>query len=621
MKSFCLGLCSLLFFQAMTSGAENQPLVSGARQWGDFIETNFPFFSSVLDARDLGKGFPTNNLTPRGVILNLGNDCWACFDVDLLRVSAIWQGKGVTPVSMSQISYHDPGTKAQEGQTVLPRIIGTPWIATGIYPGWQTGEEELLADPREPGLDPREVGRGPLPASVGRFKAVRLTKAGAVLDYEVAGTSVSESITSAIHEGEFVVTRRFHLDEHARPLRLLLGNDAPPGQKSPGFSSITQPESGGPGLLTAIKGPGGAWVVSVPSATTPTEFSVRIASIAKVAVPRSESRFDHITASAPARWPQVLTTHGTLSPATNSFVVDNIRLPNDNPWHRNIRLADIAFFRDGRAAAVTFDGDVWMISGLRGDLREVKWRRFTSGLHEPLSLCIRNEEIFVFDRNGIWRLKDTNGDDEADVHELFSNAFTQTAETREFATGIRPAPDGSFVISKGGIQMTTLGKHNGSVLRVSPDGQSVEVLGTGLREPFIGVNPETGMVTASDQQGHYVPTTPLHIIRDQQFHGFLSVLQPKGQYPAPIAEPLTWIPYPVNASGAGQVWLAGAKMGALNGALIHLGYYRPEVFAVRLNQRGSKPQAAVLSVTRDLEFAPLHGAVNPADGQLYVAGF
>src|SRR5690606_24738649 len=95
----------------------------------------------------------------------------------------------------------------------------------------------------------------------------------------------------------------------------------------------------------------------------------------------------------------------------------------------------------------------------------------------------------------------------------------------------------------------------------------------------------------------------------------------KEKYPAPIAEPLTWIPHPINASAAGQVWLTGAKMGALNDALIHIGYNRPELFLVLLNQRTERLQAAVLSLTRDLDFAPLNGAVNPTDGQLYVTGF
>src|SRR5207244_7469798 len=158
------------------------------------------------------------------------------------------------------------------------------------------------------------------------------------------------------------------------------------------------------------------------------------------------------------------------------------------------------FFKYGRAAAGTFDGDVWMIAGLRGELSEVSWRRFASGLHEPLGICIREDDLFVFDRNGIWRLRDSAGRGEADVHELFSNAFAQTAETREFATGMRLAPDGSFIIAKGGQQSSTIGKHNGTVMRVSPDGREGTVLGWGLRMPFIGVHPKTGLVTASDQQ-------------------------------------------------------------------------------------------------------------------------
>jgi len=40
------------------------------------------------------------------------------------------------------------------------------------------------------------------------------------------------------------------------------------------------------------------------------------------------------------------------------------------------------------------------------------------------------------------------GTGEASVYELFSNAFTQTAETREYAQAMKLAPDGSFIIAK-----------------------------------------------------------------------------------------------------------------------------------------------------------------------------
>ena len=270
---------------------------------------------------------------------------------------------------------------------------------------------------------------------------------------------------------------------------------------------------------------------------------------------------------------------------------------------------------------MTLDGDVWMVRGLQQPNGPITWKRFASGLHEPMTLAIRDDELHVFDRNGIWRLLDTNGDGEADVHELFSNAFAQTADNREFPSTLRLAPGGEFVIAKGGQEAATIGKHNGSVLKISADGRTATVLGYGFRQPQVGVNVRTGLVTASDQQGHYIPSTPLHIVKDRQFYGFLSDKLPREVYPAPIAEPLTWIPHAVNASAVSQVWLFDARMGPLNDQLVHIGFNNPELFRVLLNNRGSRPQAAVVSITRAFEFPPLNGSVNPADGQLYLAGF
>ena len=110
-------------------------------------------------------------------------------------------------------------------------------------------------------------------------------------------------------------------------------------------------------------------------------------------------------------------------------------------------------------------------------------------------------------------------------------------------------------------------------------------------------------------------------MRDRQFYGFLSDKLPREVYPAPIAEPLTWIPHAANASAMSQVWLFDARMGPLTDTLIHIGYNNPEIFRVLLNQRASRPQAAVVSVTRAFDYPPLNGSVNPADGQLYLAGF
>ena len=96
------------------------------------------------------------------------------------------------------------------------------------------------------------------------------------------------------------------------------------------------------------------------------------------------------------RWKQVVRLPLPVLRSDSVLNLEEIPLPLENPYGRAVRPADVNFFATGRAALVTYDGDVWLCDGLQPGSREVVWRRFTSGLHEPLSIRVRNEEIFVF---------------------------------------------------------------------------------------------------------------------------------------------------------------------------------------------------------------------------------
>src|SRR5690606_34165789 len=52
-------------------------------EFGDFVEEGFPFITSALDIREIGSEFPSFNVVSRGMIIKLGNDAYACFDMDL----------------------------------------------------------------------------------------------------------------------------------------------------------------------------------------------------------------------------------------------------------------------------------------------------------------------------------------------------------------------------------------------------------------------------------------------------------------------------------------------------------------------------------------------------------
>lgn len=637
---------SAFLILAASLSAQKSGTAATPSPWGDFVEKDFPFFSSVLDCRDLGEGFPKDNLTPRGLILNLGHNLWACFDTDLFRIACIWEGEEgkppVTPEALAPGSYHIAGQKTKDGQDFLPKPIGKVWLANGIYPGWQVGEQPSFTDPREPAPSKEEVGRGPV-ATIGPFEAISLTQSGPCISYRINGRLIKEW---------HVVTGDKRLISAHRIINIEKGKDT--------LTSIHGVFRGENGLTRASKSKTGVLKKIDPKLQQPRllaivnpinddqnfSFSLNIdkspsfqGGVIESAPTSSHAEFNQIAAPL---WPQTVTTAAALSNKADAYVIDDIPLPLDNPWRRNVRLADISFLNDqGDAAGVTFDGDVWLISGLKGDLGKVTWRRFASGLHEPMSIVVRNaelgtrnaesktdsalrtphSEILVFDRNGIWKLVDTNGDKECDRYEMFCNLFAQTAETREFPNSMKLGPKGELYISKGGQEGTTFGKHNGTVIKVAPDGKKMEVIGYGLRQPFIGVHPQTGLVTASDQQGNYVPSTPLHIISDHHFYGHLPTIAPKEKYPETITEPLTWLPHPVNPSGVTQTWLVGAKMGPVNDEFIHIGYNRPELFRVLMNTRFARPQAAVTSFSRNFDFPTLNAVVNPADGQLYVTGF
>lgn len=608
-SALALALSTVPIPTDLDAAAPGKTVVSEA----PWVEAGFPFFSSILDARKAGVGLPADNLAPRGLVLNLGQDCWACFDPDLLRMTMIWQGAGVTPVALAPGSYHDIARKTPGGQTSLPRPDGRPWMGTGVYPGGSEGETLSLSDPRSPAPSPQEPGRGALSGETGRFRAVRITERNAVLEYTIGRTAISEWLAVSGDPTAPVIRRNFEIGASPQALRLVLGTKAPGTLVSIGLPADASTES------VHLREEKGVTSLLLPPRLRPLRFTVALTRGA--AIPAPVPGGEAPPSARSRRWHGEVVT--TIHPAKDeaAYVVDRIELPAENPWRRGVRPSDIQFLPDGTAVIVTLDGDVWLARGLHETSGRVIWRRFTSGLHEPMSIAIREGAIFAFDRNGVWRLLDTDGDGEADRHEMFANAFGQTADMREFPSQIRLGPRGEFFLAKGGQQATTQGKHNGSVLRLSVDGGEATVLGWGFRQPNIGVDPVSGLVTSSDQQGNYVPTTPLFIVEKGNFHGFLAPFEPVEKYPARIAEPLIWIPHPVNASALSQVWLHEANLGPLNGGLVHIGYNRPELFAVLFNRRGKLPQAAVVSITKDFHYPPLNGSVNPADGLLYLAGF
>ena len=318
-----------------------------------WVEPDFPFFSSILDARAAGPGLPADNLAPRGLVLNLGGGLWAGFDPDLLRLVALWRGEGVTPAALAPGSYHDIARKTPGGQEKLPQLAGTAWLATGVHPGWQTAGPLDLKDPRSPAPSPEEPGRGPLPPERGRFRAVHLLPDGAVLEYEVAGATVRERFFPAGSAAAPGIGRTLEIGP-GPALRLLAGRTA----AGVTLKLVSSAASGGVTLSVEQ----GIHVADVPARTAPLRFTLLAGPDSAAPILAGEP--PALTGRNRARWPEELATAVKPAEATAAFVIDPIGLPDPNPRRRAVRPSDIQFLPNGTGAVVTLDGEVWLLRGL-----------------------------------------------------------------------------------------------------------------------------------------------------------------------------------------------------------------------------------------------------------------
>ena len=118
-------------------------------------------------------------------------------------------------------------------------------------------------------------------------------------------------------------------------------------------------------------------------------------------------------------------------------------------------------------------------------------------------------EIFVLGRDRITKLIDVNGDGEADRYESFNADLDVTGRPHAYAMGLETDAAGNFYFLKSGPEETEQG---GCLVQVTADGSRMNVVATGFRHPNgVGVSPD-GLVTAADNEGNWVPATPLHRI-------------------------------------------------------------------------------------------------------------
>lgn len=542
------------------------PILQAEPKIGPFIEPEVPFFSTAL----VVPGQAQPNRVRRGVVIRLGNGHWACFDTDLLRWAAIWKAPtGKPPVtldSMAAISYPKGKAKAKSP----PLLQGDLIFSTPERPGVDSNERS-----RKKLLAGGTGGVGPLNPLEARWLGVDLRGQTPVLRYQAGGVLIEEILVS---EPNTSLRRVLQVAPHEEVLKIRVHSLS---RQKQGAGLFVE----GGFLQLAPSQQNTQTVIGLPSAQSfdfPSE---------KPATPLFPETHEVIRPTAAMQWP---------------YRVRPLAVPKTS---RFIRPTDLAFLSDGTGLLATFDGDVWRIEDPEGE--SSRWTRIASGLFETISIAITPDgRIFTLGRDQITELIDLNGDHHIDRYRNASNVVLQTLQTRDYATSMEIDQDGSFLIAKGGINKNEakrdneLSSHRGTVLRIPSHGNSAEVLADGLRMPYVGLRGD-GTVFASDQQGHYIPSTPLHLIgEDRPYLGF----EPTNFEIRNPVPPLLWYPHLANRSAAAfatwdQLFLQVSWSGRL--------------FAIETPKTG---QAFSWQLPLQLDFPSLNAVRHPKSGKLYAIG-
>ncbi|NOX53709.1 MAG: c-type cytochrome, partial [Planctomycetes bacterium] len=340
--------------------------------------------------------------------------------------------------------------------------------------------------------------------------------------------------------------------------------------------------------------------------------------VASSSAPADLTRFTH---GGPPRWPQRLTTTAQLGDGPEPYVIDTITHPVDNPWHSWLRFSAFDFFSDGRRAAIsTWNGDVWLVSGLGGKLKKLTWQRIATGLFQPLGLKIVDDQIYVNGRDQITRLHDLNGDGEIDFYENFNNDHQVTDHFHEFAMDLQTDADGNFYYAKCGRHaLPAVVPQHGTMIRVSKDGSRSEILCNGFRAANgIGIGPKGEWVN-TDQEGHWTPANRVNLVRPGRFYGYVWSYH-EGPDPTTYDPPICWLPKNVDRSPAQPLWVTSDRWGPLKGQLITTSYGTGQIFLVPYEVLDGQPQGGAVRFDLSFPTGIMRGKFNRRDGQLYVCG-
>ena len=605
-------------------------IVSLSALAGKWDEMNYgPYLSTSLEVRGAGivnKGIAVRLDAGEGGVSK--GSAFMLYDTDLMNCAAGWSGGFIDWRGIAFDGRHNAHAS----------ITGTQAFANSVGPGWRSPTGKWADDARVKGLDNKSYG--PLPRGWAHYKGLYVNGNRVVLSYTVGARGVFES--PSLH-GKNVFIRNLHIAPGQNEIQMQVARGAGRAAHLEGGKDLVSLQTGKDDVIcAAVLGGSGLWDLAdgvnlrlrIPAANKSLKLQVLLwrgphgeldmfkKAVAAVKKAGNPLNLLAMTKGGKAKWKHTVQTDIQPGLATGPYATDTFQLPDKNPWKSWMRLGGFDFFKDNKRAAVcTWQGDVWIVSGLSQSKGKLTWRRVAAGMFQPLGLKIVDETIYVCCRDQITRLHDTNDDGEIDFYESFNNDHQVTEHFHEFAMDLQTDAAGNFYFAKAARHAKSgLVPHHGSIIKVSKDGSKSWRIANGFRAPNgVTVNGD-GTFFASDQEGHWTPKNRINLVRKDGFYGYMGSYVP-GRDPSKYDPPVVWIAKNVDRSPAQQLWVTSDKWGPVKGSLINLSYGTGRLFTVPYEIVDGIPQGGVAQLPiAETPTGVMRGRFHPVDGQLYACG-
>jgi uncharacterized cupredoxin-like copper-binding protein len=182
------------------------------------------------------------------------------------------------------------------------------------------------------------------------------------------------------------------------------------------------------------------------------------------------------------------------------YSLKTIAIPQDV----KLEVGGIAVLPDGRIAASTRRGEIWIIQNAYGT-GTTYFTKFASGLHEVLGLAYKDGAFYCTQRGELTKIEDKDGDGKADTFTPIS-LFQLSGNYHEYAYGPVFDKQGDMYVTLNVAWVgygDGLGKWHGWLMKIKENGQQ-EPIATGLRSPAGFTINSNNDVFYAENQGDWV---------------------------------------------------------------------------------------------------------------------